>query len=46
VLTLTQHLDTVKIGKARLEAVSDAVSGAAPTPVDMSTLVYPAGTVP
>lgn len=45
-LTLTKTLDQVAIGKVQLNAVSSAVSGAAPTPVDATTLVFPAGTVP
>lgn len=45
-LTLTKTLDQVAIGKVQLNAVSSAVSGAAPTPVDPTTLVFPAGTVP
>lgn len=45
-LTLTKTLDQVAIAKVQLNAVSSAVSGAAPTPVDPTLLVYPAGTVP
>jgi phosphatidylethanolamine-binding protein (PEBP) family uncharacterized protein len=45
-LTITKHLDTVKIGLSELHAVSSAVSSEAPTPVDPATLVFPAGTVP
>lgn len=44
--TLTKLLDQVAIGKVQLNAVSSAVSGAPPVPVDMTTLVFPAGTVP
>jgi len=43
-LTLTKHLDQVNIGKGRLGATSDAISGAAPVPLDPATIVYPAGT--
>jgi len=46
VLTLTKYLDMANIGTTMLRATSDALSSAAPTPVDMATLVYPAGTVP
>jgi phosphatidylethanolamine-binding protein (PEBP) family uncharacterized protein len=42
--TLTKMLDQVAIGKVQLDAVSSAVSGAAPVPVNMDTLVFPAGT--
>lgn len=45
-LTLTKTLDQVNIGKFQLNAVSSAVGGVAPTPVDPTTLVFPAGTVP
>jgi hypothetical protein len=45
-LTLTKALDQLAIAKVQLNAVSSAVSGAAPTPVDPTLLVYPAGTVP
>jgi phosphatidylethanolamine-binding protein (PEBP) family uncharacterized protein len=44
--TLTKMLDQVAIGKIQLNAVSSAVSTAPPVPVDMKTLVFPAGTVP
>jgi phosphatidylethanolamine-binding protein (PEBP) family uncharacterized protein len=40
-LTLTKQLDAVNIGTTELRAVSSAVAGTAPTPVDMTTLVYP-----
>jgi phosphatidylethanolamine-binding protein (PEBP) family uncharacterized protein len=39
--TLTKKLDAVNIGTTMLRSVSDAVSGAAPVPVDASTLQYP-----
>lgn len=39
--TMTKYLDTVNIGSTTLHAVSDAVSGAAPVPVDMAALKYP-----
>ena len=45
VLTLTKYLDSANLGTTMLRATSDAVSSAAPTPVDMATLVYPV-TVP
>jgi phosphatidylethanolamine-binding protein (PEBP) family uncharacterized protein len=45
-MTLATHLETVSVGSTMLEAVSDAVSSAAPTPVDAATLQFPAGTVP
>jgi phosphatidylethanolamine-binding protein (PEBP) family uncharacterized protein len=43
-LTLFKFLEQNNIGKIQLNAVSSAVSGAAPVPVDPATLVYPAGT--
>lgn len=39
--TVTKRLDMVNIGTVMLRAVSDAVSGAAPVPVDATTLQYP-----
>ncbi len=39
--TMTKYLDAVNIGTTTLNAVSDAVAGAAPVPVDMAALVYP-----
>jgi phosphatidylethanolamine-binding protein (PEBP) family uncharacterized protein len=44
--TLTKMLDQVAIGKVQLNAISSAVSGAAPVPVDMTTLKFPEGTAP
>jgi phosphatidylethanolamine-binding protein (PEBP) family uncharacterized protein len=44
--TLTKMLDQIAIGKVQLNAVSSAVSAAAPVPVDVTTLMFPAGTVP
>jgi phosphatidylethanolamine-binding protein (PEBP) family uncharacterized protein len=44
--TLTRMLDQIAIGKVQLNAVSSAVSAATPVPVDIKTLVFPAGTVP
>jgi phosphatidylethanolamine-binding protein (PEBP) family uncharacterized protein len=43
-LTLYKTLEQINIGKVQLNAVSTAVGGVAPTPVDPLTLVYPAGT--
>ncbi len=40
-LTLTKHLDSVNIGTTELLAVSSAVAGEGPTPVDMAALEYP-----
>lgn len=39
--TLTKYLDTANIGTAMLRAESDAVSNAAPVPVDPTMLAYP-----
>lgn len=39
--TITKKLDQVNIGTVMLRSVSDAVSGAAPVPVDTATLQYP-----
>lgn len=39
--TLTKYLDSAAIGTVMLRATSNAVSNAAPAPVDMATLVYP-----
>jgi phosphatidylethanolamine-binding protein (PEBP) family uncharacterized protein len=39
--TLTKYLDQAAIGTVTLRATSNAVSSAAPTPVDMAALVYP-----
>jgi phosphatidylethanolamine-binding protein (PEBP) family uncharacterized protein len=39
--TITKYLDSANIGSVTLRATSDAVSSAAPTPVDMAALVYP-----
>lgn len=39
--TVTKQLDAVNIGTVMLRSVSDAVSGAAPVPVDATTLQYP-----
>lgn len=40
-LTLTKVLDMVNIGMTELRAVSSAVAGQAPVPVDTATLQYP-----
>lgn len=39
--TVTKKLDAVNIGTVMLRSVSDAVSGAAPVPVDATALQYP-----
>jgi phosphatidylethanolamine-binding protein (PEBP) family uncharacterized protein len=43
-MTLTEYLDVSNIGTVMLRAVSNAVAGVAPVPVDMAALKYPAGT--
>jgi phosphatidylethanolamine-binding protein (PEBP) family uncharacterized protein len=42
-LTLTQHLESANLGTIMLRAVSSAVAGEAPVPVDMAALQYPPG---